>query len=330
MKKRTIGFLMGVGVCFLASSFIPANDSSSPKDRVIAISQIVEHPALNRTRDGLVDELNSQKDVYNYKFIMESAQGSPLLAMQIAQKFIGMKPSIIVAISTPMAQAAFAANKNAGLPIVFTSVTDPLKAHLVESLQTPGSKVTGVSNQIDTDPQLALFKRIVPGLQTIGIIYNPAEVNSLRMNQVFEESAKKQGIVVKTKAAIATTEVGPAAAALASEVDALFVTNDSLVLSAFDSVVREGNRSGTPVFVSDVDMVERGAIAAYGPNQYELGKQTARMVLRLLDGQDSATMPVEFPQICELYLNIKAVRQLNLTIPVELIQEADFIIEDNK
>jgi len=304
------------------------NTNEQKKQVTIAISQIVEHPALDATRAGIVDELSefAEREGVEYRFFFESAQGQTLISSQIAQKFAGMRPDVIVAIPTTAAQAAAAATSRNKVPVVFSSVTDPLKAGLVKSIENPGRNITGVSNFIPAEPQIEFFKTVLPNLKSIGIVYNPSEVNSVELVNIFKESAKKYGIIVETAPAMLTTEVGLAASALTSKVDALFVTNDNTALSAFDSVEREGNKAGIPVFVSDVDVVERGALAAYGPNQYELGRQTAKMILKVINGNDPAGIPVEFPDAAEIWINLDAAKKINLTLPQEVIQNADVVL----
>ena len=112
--------------------------SASAADITVAVTAIVEHPALDACRDGIKDELKAQgfEDGNNITFVYESAQGNPGTAAQIAQKFVGENPTVIVPISTPSAQAVVAATSD--IPVVFTAVTDPLGAKLIGNLEKPG------------------------------------------------------------------------------------------------------------------------------------------------------------------------------------------------
>src|SRR3990167_10566919 len=152
----------------------------------ISIIQIIEHPALNATREGLIDELHKlgYQEGDNLVLEYQSAQGNPSLAAQISQKFVSNQANVIVAIGTKAAQAAMNATKEAKIPVVFSSVTDPLGAKLVSNLKAPDGHVTGVSNFIPIEPQFKLFKKLVPNLRTIGVIYNPGEANSVALNKV--------------------------------------------------------------------------------------------------------------------------------------------------
>jgi ABC-type uncharacterized transport system, periplasmic component, COG2984 len=145
----------------------------------VAVTAIVEHPALDAARDGVKEALAEAgfKEGENLKFLYESAQGNPGTAAQIARQFIGEGPNVIVPISTPSAQAVVAATRD--IPVVFTAVSDPLGAQLVKDMQKPGGNVTGLSDMSPVADHIALIKEITPNAKTIGFIYNSAEANSV-------------------------------------------------------------------------------------------------------------------------------------------------------
>ncbi len=268
----------------------------------ISIIQTVEHPALNATRDGLLDEFK-KLGYQDLQVDYQSAQGNTALAAQIGQKFASSHPDVIVAIGTTAAQAVMSATKGMKIPIVFSSVTDPISAKLVKDLEVPEGFVTGVSNFIPVEPEFELFKRLHPNLKTLGVVYNPGEANSVELLKVMEEVAKNQGISIVAASASKTSEVMSAAQSLCGKADAVFVNNDNTALAAFKSVAKAAQSCGIPAFVSDVDLVDQGALAALGPNQTELGRQTARMVARILENPGAQLPAVEFPEKTEEVIN---------------------------
>lgn len=280
--------------CVLTLSITSAY-CSPPK---IYILQIVEHPALNATRDGFIDELArlGYKQGENLELEVQSAQGNTALASQIAQKFVSNNPSIIMTLGTTASQTAMNAVKGTDIKVVFSSVTDPLSAKLVEDLKAPKGQVTGVSNYIPVEPQFVLFKKLLPKLKTIGVVYNPGEANSIALNAEMEKVAKKMGLSMVFATAPKTSDVLGASQSLCGKVDALFVCQDNTVLSAFKSVVKAANDCKIPAFVSDVDIVDQGARAALGPDQTELGRQTARMAVKILKDPKGPLPQVEFPE----------------------------------
>jgi len=283
---------------FLFLSFLISFSPALGDPVKISIIQTIEHPALNATREGLVKELNRLGYVEgkNLTLDYQSAQGNTALAAQIAQKFSSDQANIIVAIGTTAAQAAMNATKDNKIPVIFSSVTDPLTAKLVENLKAPEGHVSGVSNFISVEPQFKLFKRLVPTLKTLGIIYNPGEANSVAMLDTMEKAGKEFDIKLVTATAAKTSEVLAASRSLCGKVDAIFINNDNTALAAFQSVVKATGECGIPAFVSDVDLFNQGALAALGPDQTDLGRQTARMVDFVLKNPKAPLPPVEFPE----------------------------------
>jgi len=321
-------FMVACGVLSILGLSLMAQPSPEGKSKLkIAVTQIVEHPALDETRKGLYDRLVEEgytKESLAWTY--DSAQGNMGLAAQIAQKFIGQKPDIIVAIATPSAQSFLSANANSQIPVVFTSVSDPLEAKLVKDLKNPQGSMTGVSNMIDWEPQINLMRSLVPNLKTVGVIYNPGEVNSVSLIEQFQKLCKKQNLKVIPAMANKSNDVGAAAQSLVGKVDLIYITNDSTAFSAFDAVAKVGIDAKIPVVVSDIDLIDQGALAAMGPNQYDIGRQTGEIVLDILKGQAPGTIPVGFPERVDLALNLKTAKAINLSIPQDLLNRATITV----
>ena len=169
-------------------------ETAAAQDVVVAVTAIVEHPALDACRDGIEDELKAggYEDGKNLKFVYESAQGNPGTAVQIAQKFVGENPTVIVPISTPSAQAVVAATSD--IPVVFTAVTDPLGAKLVTNLEKPGGNVTGMSDLSPIAKHLELIKEMTPNAKKIGVPYNPGEANAVTLVELLKEKGAADGL----------------------------------------------------------------------------------------------------------------------------------------
>ena len=301
---------------FLFSLFNPL--SAQPHLPKIGVLQIVEHPALDESRRGIFDELKEQgffTPPKNLKWIYENAQDNVALSAQISQRFVGIPVDIIITLGTKSTQAAIGISQDSEIPIVFVSVTDPVGAKILKNLQQPEGNVTGVSNLTPIAPQFKVFRELLPKLKRIGVVFNPGEANSVRLNELMVETGKEMGIEVITAAATKSSEVRTAALKLASNVDALFVNNDNTALAAFEAIVQVGNMANIPVFVSDTDMLARGGLAALGPNQYQLGRQVGKQVARLLRGDKVGEIPVEFAKKIELHLNMKTANNLGVSIP---------------
>ncbi|MCL2658672.1 MAG: ABC transporter substrate-binding protein [Betaproteobacteria bacterium] len=293
----------------------------------VAVTAIVEHPALDATRDGIKDALKEAgyQEGKNLKWQYQSAQGNPGTAAQIARKFIGDKPDVVVGIATPTAQALVAATKT--IPVVFSTVTDPVGAQLIPSWNASGTNVTGVSDMLALDKQIELIKRVVPNAKRVGIVYNPGEVNSTVVVKELRELLPKSGMTLVEASAPRSVDVSSAARSLVGKVDVIYTNTDNNVVSAYESLVKVGNDSKIPLVASDTDSVRRGAIAALGVNYYEIGKQAGRMVVRILDGEKPGTIKPETSDKLELFVNPGAAQKQGVTLPETLIKSAKEVVK---
>ena len=309
-------------VCMLTLAGIASAAAAKEKLLHIGISQIVEHPALDATRRGFMDDLeqngfeSGKKIEYDY----QNAQNNRAVSGQIARKFVGDEVDLILAISTPSAQDAAAATKH--IPILFSAVTDPKAAGLVKSLERPAGNVSGTCDRSPVGRQLELIRQILPAAKTIGTIYNPGEVNSVASIAEMEAHAAKMGLSVVKAAASSSSTVKMAAESLLGRVDAIQVPTDNTVVLALESVVKVCQDNKIPLFAADVDSVNRGAIAALGLDYYKLGRQTGAMARKILQGSRKiAEMPVEFQNDLVLHVNPAQAVKMGVTLP-EAIGEA--------
>jgi putative tryptophan/tyrosine transport system substrate-binding protein len=294
--------------------------------KTIAVTQIVEHPSLNAIRDGLKEELAASgfnaDDTLNWRW--ESAQGSPSTATQIAKKFAGETPDVIVAISTPSAQSAIAAAPK--LPVIFSGVTDPLSAKLVTNLQQPGGLVTGVSDLAPIAKHLELIQQITPTTKRIGILYNAGESNSVSQVNLLKAAATARNLTIVEATVSNSSEVATAAKSLVGKVDSIYIPTDNTIVSALEAVLQVGITNKLPIYAGDIDSVDRGAIATLGFNYKDVGKQTGKMVVRVLKGEKPGTIAVETPSQLNLVINTKAAKKMGITIPDSILKTAQKVI----
>lgn len=325
MARQIFPILAGI-IMLSAATLTQADDHQT----VVAITQIVEHPALDAAYQGVKDELAEQgyTEGENLRVMHESAQGNQAIAAQIARKFVGESPDVIVAIATPSAQTVAAAARN--IPVVFSAVTDPVAAKLVKSWEEPGANITGVSDMLPIDKHLDMLLRVMPDARRIGTVYNPGEANAVALVEMIEERLQDRGLELVKGAATKTSEVLGAARSLVGRADAIYLTTDNTVISAAEAVVSVGERAKIPVFAADTATVERGAVAALGFDYYNHGRQTGKMVARILNGAEPATMPVETMEELDLFVNPGAAERMGITLSDELIQEAKKVITSDK
>lgn len=313
--------------CGLTAALAFAGMPAAAAPKTIAITAIVEHPALDAVRDGVMRGLSDighaeGKDVV---FRYETAHGNPATAALIAQRLVDEGVDVIVALSTPSAQAAAAATGD--IPVIFAAVTDPLLAGLVTSLQTPGGNVTGVSDMAPIRDHVALIREIMPDVARLGVLYNPREANSVSSLASVMQDAGALGIEVIESRADSSAGVEAAARSLIGRVDAIYVPTDNTVVATFETVVSVANEAGMPLFAADTNNVARGAIAAVGFDYFQVGLETAALVDRVLGGEDPGAIPVVFASASDLQVNKTAAAKVGITLPEAVLMRAAKVIE---
>lgn len=297
------------------------------EDVTVAVTAIVEHPALDAARDGIKEALADAgyKEGENLTFVYESAQGNPGTAAQIARQFVGDAPTVIVPISTPSAQAVVSATRD--IPVVFTAVSDPLGAELIKDMEKPGGNVTGLSDMSPVADHVALIKEITPNAKSIGFIYNTAEANSVSTLAALKAEAEKAGLTIVESVATKSAEVQGAARALVGRVDVIYVPTDNTIVSAFEAAVGVAEEAKIPLYAGDTDSVNRGALAALGFNYFDVGKQTGEIVVRVLKGEKPGDIPVRVAAGTDLVINKKAAAKMGVTFPESITSRATKTIE---
>ncbi len=292
----------------------------------VAVTAIVEHPALDSARDGVLEALNAAgyTEGKNLKWQYQSAQGNTGTAAQIARKFIGDQADAIVTIGTPSAQAAVAGTKR--IPIVFTAVTDPVQGQLTPSWEASGTNVTGVSDVLELGKQMELVKQIVPNAKRIGMVFNPGEANSVAVVAALKDILPNYDLTLVEAAAPRSVDVGTAARSLVGKVDVIYTNTDNNVVSAYEALVKVGNDMKIPLIASDTDSVKRGAIAALGVNYHDLGLQTGRIVVRILEGEKPGDIKPQTSEKIQLFVNPAAAEKQGVTLSQELLDSAAEII----
>lgn len=288
----------------------------------VAITAIVEHPSLDQIRDGVKDELTASGFKLNEDLNVQyrSAQGSSATAAQIARQFVAAKPDVIVAIATPSAQATVAATKQ--IPVVFAGITDPVAAKLIKNWQPSHTNVTGVSDYQEIGPQIEFMKKVVPNVKSVGYIYSPSEINSTIVLKNLQNELNLQNISLVAVPAQRTADISTAANTLKGKVDLIYTTTDNNVVSAYESLVKFANENKIPLLASFPDAIERGAVAAYGMSYYDVGRQSGKLVVRVLNGEEPGNIKPEIGQALRLVVNTDAAKKQGIVLSPEVIKSA--------
>jgi len=300
-----------------ASASASASAPTDDKTYSIAISQIVEHPSLDATREGFIAALKDAgiEEGKNLKISLNNAQGDQNTNLSIGQKIASEKYDLVLGIATPSAVALAQYVKNA--PILFAAVTDPLDAKLVPNLDKPGGNISGIS---DTNP--AAVQKLMdfiasdfPNVKKVGLVINEGESNAVVMAKNAEDQLKKHNIELVKAPVTNTSEVKQAAESLVGRADAIFITLDNTVVSSVDAIIKVANDNHIPFFSSDRDTVEKGAFATYGFKYYDHGYQAGQMAVEVLkNGAKIGDLKVGMQEKLDLILNLKAAAAQKITV----------------
>jgi len=314
--RKLLAPLLVVGI--LLTSLISLHQLKADKKKDvfrIGISQFITHQSLDATREGFVDELAKQGYIEgkNIEIDLQNAQGEQRNLKTISQQ-LAESSDVVLAIATPSAQSL--ANTTQTTPVIFSAVTDPVSAKLVESREHPGGNVTGTSDQSSDaiSTQINLIKKVLPKAKTIGILYTQSEPNSVVQKDEAKRLLEEKGFTVVEKTILDSNNVKAAAESLMAEVDMVFVPTDNIISSTMETVKQVSIKHKVPVFGGSTEMVAVGGLYNYGTNYEELGRQTARMLVRVLKGENPENIAVELPEKLELHTNQEMADALGIDI----------------
>ncbi len=306
----------GASYLFLKKPSAPPPSEALP---IIAITQIIEHHTLDRVRAGLMAELAAQGfDEKTAKIVYENAHGNMSTATQISNKFAALHPQIMVALATQSAQVLSPLSTATNTPLVFTAVTDPVAAKLVPSKTQASPLITGVSDFMEPGPQLDMMRAFLPTLTKLGVLFNPAEINSVSYLKEMEKAAKEKGIELIYAPLNNTSEATSATTSLVGKVDALYFPNDNTAMAAVGAIALTALKHHLPVFANDSASVERGVLAAVAYDRFAMGRKTGEIIVSILKGKKPQDIPVVYDTPFEVVVNEKTLKALNLSLPQAL------------
>lgn len=284
------------------------------KEIKIGITQIVEHPSLDAARTGVEKALKEKGKDKKIKIEYQSAQGDFGTTQLVAKSFVAAKKDVIVAISTPSAQAALNATKT--IPVVYTAVTDGVSAGL------KGGNITGTSDMSPLSKQMELIVELLPKAKNIGFLYNPGEQNSTLLLEKFKEIAKNKNLKVVERGVSSINDINLAIDSLLKEIDVLYIPTDNLVVSSANLVLQKANKKKVPVISSTEDIVKKGALATESIDYEKLGYQTGEIIIEILNGKKPGDIEVQTLKETTLIINEKVAKKYNIELNKEKFKNA--------
>jgi putative tryptophan/tyrosine transport system substrate-binding protein len=312
----------GVAACNRRDAGVP-----EPAAKTIAIANLQKHPILDAVEQGVVDELKREGygEGPSARYIFRNAGGDMQQVSSIAAELAARNPDVVVAISTPIAQAVVKKFKG---KIVFGALTDPISAGIVTSLDGSNPNVTGTTDAIPYGEQLNLIRKLSPTAKRLGLLFNPGEAPSQYAVKRIKELAPQFGFELVEGPANSTQDVYPVALGLAGRVDVFLISTDNTVAAGIAGAVKVGIQRKVPVYACDSGSVEKGAIAAVSPGYYDIGLETGRLAARALKGE--ANLPIVQPRSGQVYLNRKAAELMSISLPSDLLSHAAKVFEEIK
>lgn len=321
--KKKLGLILAVVMSMSMFAACSKEGNSSSDVKKVGIVQYIQHPALDASNEGFVAGLKEKgyEEGKNLEIEQQNAQGKIDVSQQLAGQFVTGKKNLIFAIATPTAQAV--ANATKDIPIVFTSVTDPVDAGLADSLESSGNNITGTTDKVNIDEQLQLFKEICPKAKTMGVVYTTSEANSTNQVKELKEVAPKYGLEVKEIGVANINEINQNLTNAISSIDCLYVPTDNNVAASYSLVGDICVKNKVPAISAEPALVEVGGLVSKGIDYFELGKMAGIKAGEILDGKKPSDIKIEPMKELKITINTKVAEKLGIKIPEKILSEAE-------
>lgn len=338
MKKtmKKFGMVLSMAACVgmmmtgCGGNNAAETNSDAAEPYVIGINQFADHASLDNCREGFIEGLKQAgfEEGINVEFEYSNANADPGIANQIAQSHVSTGVDLVCAIATPSAQASYNAAEPKGIPVIYTAVSDPVAAGLATE-DGSGMAVTGTSDALPLEEQVAMIRQLMPEAKTIGVLYCTSEANSISHIALLEEIVPRYDFELVTKGVSATADIPMAADSILNEVDCLTNLTDNTVVTSLGLILDKANAKGIPVFGSEVEQVKLGCAAAANIDYFKLGIMTGKMAADVLNGTDITTIPYEIIGDNQLVVNSEVLANFGLTVPegMEVTEAADITNE---
>lgn len=325
--QKLVGAIVLTVLLLIAGLFLDMA-SAAGRDRPVRIGVLTASwgptPQVVGLRDGLV-ELGYQEGeqfVMGIRFTQGDIGALPEAARELVQHGV----DILVADVDLSAKAAQDATDT--IPIVFASVGDPVGLGLIESFARPGGNITGVTD-LDlklSAKRLEVFREMIPSLQRVLFPYDPNDTYAVAAANVYRDAARHLGLeLIEQKLRTKAEAQAFFSQSRKPKVDGIAGLR-CCSLDIPGLALKAASTWQIPTIFSTTFFVERGSLASYGPDTHETGRQAARLVVKILKGASPAEIPVEVNPKIEFAINLKTAKTLGLTIPPEVLYQADRLI----
>jgi len=270
----------------------PKKPAEKGKKR-LALFLFSEHPLLTEAAEGVMKELRESGILEKHGIAVETqnAQNEFYLAQSIAQDLVRRKVDYIITLSTPALQVTAQVNKT--IPHVFGAVTDPYRMGVADDPDHHLPQLTGVATLQPVGATIRVMRELFPAAKRIGLVWNPAEACSEACTEKARQAAAEHGFELEETTVSTTGEVMDAVRSLLNrKIDCFLTSGDNTVLMALETIAAMLEEHRIPYFTNSPSDVDRGAFVSIGADYVEVGRETARMAVRVIRGEKPAAIPI--------------------------------------
>lgn len=321
-RKSSVLLLVSL-ISFVLYTFLKPNTPSLP---VIAIANYGPHASLDQSIQGIKDGLSARgyKDKENIKLEVLDVNFDLTLIQQMLSKLRANHPKAIVVVSTPIAQSAKNAIKD--IPLIFTDITEPVAAGLLEDPLSPKGNLTGASDRQDLRVLLTFAKKILPQAKRVGLLYATSEANDIALVNMMKTAAKEIGLEVVCIPVDHARDVPFRMQALKGKVDFMYVGVSGAIQPSLPAIVKEADRMNIPVFNANEEAVKKHQVlASFGVSYYQVGINTAELVAKLLQDEPFHTLVPIYPKACDHQGFISKKRALDYGIDLASLENVTVV-----
>lgn len=307
---------MTVGLCACDDNSSSGDSGAADGDTLkIGVIQYAAHPSLDNCYEGITKGLEESELKGKYTIDFQNGQNSSENCDQYAKNMAAQGYDLIFAIATPAAVSAYSAAKDKNIPVIFCAVSTPVDAGLATSLDAGLDTCNGTADILNLEEQLNLIMACQPDVKKIGVLYTTTEANSVSHLKLFKELCSKKGVEVVEEGVSGSADIPQAATNLASKVDCINNFTDNNVVNSLSIVLEKANAAGIPVYGSEIEQVKNGCIASMSIDYVNLGKETAKMGVKVLGGTKCSELPVAQISEANPVVNTEVLAKFGITLP---------------
>lgn len=300
-------------ICMACVSSVFASGNSESSKKTIGICQLVQHDALDAATKGFKDAVTAKMGD-SVVFKEQNASGDSATCITIVNGFVSSNVDLIMANATPALQAAQAATGD--IPILGTSVTDYGSALDIKNMgDTTGINISGTSDLAPLDGQADMILELFPNVKKVGIIYCSAEANSVFQVNKMKALLEERGVKCLEFAFTDSNDVSSVTATAIANVDVIYIPTDNTAASCTEAIRNVIEPAKMPVITGEEGVCKSCGIATLSISYYDLGFATGEMAVKILNGEDVSTMPIQFaPKFTKEY-NKELCEEFGISIP---------------